>query len=31
VLYMVSPNQAYILQGDTGFEVSGSIALQSSP
>jgi hypothetical protein len=31
VLYMVSPNQAYILQGDTGFEVSGSVALQSSP
>ena len=31
VLYMVSPNQAYVLQGDTGFEVSGSVALQSSP
>ena len=31
VLYMVSPNQAYVLQGDTGFDVSGSVALQSSP
>jgi hypothetical protein len=31
VLYMVSPGKAYILQGDTGFEVSGSVALQSSP
>lgn len=31
VLYLVSANQAYILQGDSGFEVSGKVALQSSP
>jgi len=31
VMYMVSSNQAYILQSDPGVEVSGQVTLQSSP
>jgi hypothetical protein len=31
VLYLVSPSQAYILQGDPGVEISGKVALQVSP
>lgn len=31
VLYMVSSGQAYILQNDSGTEVSGQITLQTSP
>jgi hypothetical protein len=31
VMYMVSSNQAYILQSDPGVEVSGQLTLQSSP
>ena len=31
VMYMVSPGQAYILQNDTGVEISGKVTLQSSP
>jgi hypothetical protein len=30
-LYMVSSGQAYILQNDSGAEVSGQITLQTSP
>jgi hypothetical protein len=31
VMYMVSPGQAYILQNDSGVEISGKVTLQSSP
>jgi hypothetical protein len=31
ILYMVSPGQAYILQNDTGVEISGKVTLQTSP
>jgi hypothetical protein len=31
VLYMVSSNQAYMLQNDTGVEVSGQVTLQTLP
>jgi len=30
VLYLISPNQGYILQADTGVQVSGQIQLQTS-
>lgn len=31
VLYMVSPSQAYVLQGDAGTEISGETTLQVAP
>jgi hypothetical protein len=31
ILYMVAPGQAYILQNDTGVEISGKVKLQTSP
>jgi hypothetical protein len=31
VMYMVSPGQAYILQNDSGVEISGTVTLQTSP
>ena len=31
ILYLVSPSQAYVLQNDTGVEISGKVALQVSP
>ena len=31
ILYMVSPGEAYVLQNDTGVEISGKVTLQTSP
>jgi hypothetical protein len=31
ILYLVAPGQAYILQNDTGVEISGKVTLQMSP
>ena len=31
VMYMVSPGQAYVLQNDSGIEISGKMTLQVSP
>jgi hypothetical protein len=31
VIYLVAPNTGYILQNDTGVQVSGQLALQTSP
>jgi hypothetical protein len=31
VMYLLAPNKGYILQNDTGVQVSGQVTLQTSP